>query len=234
MARFASSFFFLGCGSFFNFYTHVRTQEKEQKENPRKVTRFKSPLPLTHPKTAFPTQFISQIFKVSFFFLAHRAFFRKVSRKRRSRYTSPPLCFFAPQPCPPFLADSHCVTLCSFCVSRWKLGTPNYGGLSVIMYLAAKMYRRSVPPWKKRAPNINWGILLLRSISMFLTLKVSPADLCKYLRLLKKRKLTSEKKCQYENYSCSFLAMTIHLKKKKKKSCILGKKKHSILSQELD
>lgn len=152
---------------------------------------------------------------MSFFFSCTQPFFRKVSRKNAVTLHLSATLFLRPSACPPFLADSHCVTLCSFCVSRWKLGTPNYGGLSVIMYLAAEMYRRSVPPWKKRAPNINWGILLLRSISMFLTLKVSPADLCKYLRLPKKRKLTSEKKCQYENYSCSFLAMTIHLKKKK-------------------
>lgn len=82
----------------------------------------------------------------------------------------------------------ECVTLCSFCVSVWKLGTPNYRGLSIIMYLAAEMYWRTVPPWKKRTPNINWGILLLRSISMFLTVIFIPSDLNKYL-------------CLSENYS---------------------------------
>lgn len=82
---------------------------------------------------------------------------------------------------------SLCVTLGSFCVSVWKLGTPNYRGLSIIMYLAAEMYWRTVPPWKKRTPNINWGILLLRSISMFLTVIFIPSDLNKYLCLGEKK-----------------------------------------------
>lgn len=90
---------------------------------------------------------------------------------------------------------SQCVTLCSFCVSVWKLGTPNYRGLSVIMYLTAEMYWRTVPPWKKRTPNINWGILLLRSISMFLTVIFIPSDLNKYLCLgAKKTKWQNKKK----------------------------------------
>lgn len=105
--------------------------------------------------------------------------------------------------CPPFLAlsawVSQCVTLCSFCVSVWKLGTPNYRGLSIIMCLAAEMYWRTVPPWKKRTPNINWGILLLRSIAMFLTVISIPSDLSKYLCLAEKKR--KEKRDQYENYA---------------------------------
>lgn len=83
----------------------------------------------------------------------------------------------------PFLSNSYCVTLCSFCVSVWKLGTPNYRGLSIIMYLAAKMYWHTVPPWKKRTPNVNSGILLFGSISMFPTVTFIPLDLNKYLCL---------------------------------------------------
>lgn len=116
-----------------------------------------------------------------------------------SCYTFPVSSFLRPSPCPPFLPISlwvsQCVTLCSFCVSVWKLGTPNYRGLCIIMYLAAEMYWRTVPPWKKRTPNINWGILLLRSISMFLTVIFIPSDLNKYLCLgEKKRKWQHEKK----------------------------------------
>lgn len=89
----------------------------------------------------------------------------------------------------PFLSNSYCVTLCSFCVSVWKLGTPNYRGLSIIMYLAAEMYWHTVPPWKKRTPNVNSGILLFGSISMFPTVTFIPLDLNKYLCLgIKKRK----------------------------------------------
>lgn len=118
------------------------------------------------------------------------------------------LCFSV---CPPFLADSHCVTLCSFCVSRWKLGTPNYGGLSIIMYLAGEMYRSSVPPWKKRAPNINWGILQLRSISMFLTLKVTTARPVQIFASAKKRKLMLEK-MSAQKKSIPFLTISVYLK----------------------
>lgn len=77
-------------------------------------------------------------------------------QKKNKNVAVPPLpyvnviFFFCPSVCSLFLPDSHCVTLCSFCVSLWKLGTPNYRGLSVIMYLAAEMYWRTVPPWKKK------------------------------------------------------------------------------------
>lgn len=114
---------------------------------------------------------------------------KKKPTKKRSGHATPSLrlSVLRPSICPPFLPGSRCVTLCSFCVSLWKLGTPNYRGLSIIMYLAVKMYWRTVPPWKKRTPNINWGILLLRSISMFLTVIFILSDLNKYLRLVKKR-----------------------------------------------
>lgn len=109
-----------------------------------------------------------------------------------SCFTFPMSSFLRPSVRPPFLPDSQCVTLCSFCVSLWKLGTPNYRGLSIIMYLAAEMYWCTVPPWKKKTPNINWGILLLRSISMFLTVIFIPSDLNKYLCLVKKEEEEEE------------------------------------------
>lgn len=110
-----------------------------------------------------------------------------------------------PSLCPPSvcLCLSFSLTLCSLRVSVWKLGTPNYRGLSVIMYLAAEMYWRSVPPWKKRTPSINWGILPLRSISMFLTVIFIPSDLNKYLCLAEKKenkKMREWGKNQYEKY----------------------------------
>lgn len=114
--------------------------------------------------------------------------FQNSVTEMRSCYTFPVSSFLRPSICPPFLPDSHCVTLCSFCVSLWKLGTPNYRGLSIIMYLAVEMYWHTVPPWKKRTPNINWGILLLRSISMFLTVIFILSDLNKYLCLVKKKR----------------------------------------------
>lgn len=54
---------------------------------------------------------------------------------------------------PPWLTISD--SLCDLVFLLWKLGTPNYEGLSVIMYLTAEMYSRTVPPWKKRTANIN-------------------------------------------------------------------------------
>lgn len=56
--------------------------------------------------------------------------------------------------------------------SVWKLGTPNYRGLSIIMYLAAEMYWHTVPPWKKRTPTVNWG-----DITVEINFHVSDSDI---------------------------------------------------------
>ena len=76
-----------------------------------------------------------------------------------------------------------CVCITGLCVCVWKLGTPNYGGLSVIMYLAVELYGHTVLLWKQRTPNIHLGILPARSISMFMTVIFIRSDLNKYLCL---------------------------------------------------